>query len=90
VSGGFIEKLAGPLKATPYRIAITGHVGLEDAVAGRSTALEPSADRANVIRRDPRSGGMPSAVYAVPAGPTPIRCCLTTRSLPPIAARPSP
>jgi hypothetical protein len=44
-------------------------------------------DRANVVRQILEAEGMPSAnFYAVPAGPTPIRCCLTTRSLPPIAA----
>jgi flagellar motor protein MotB len=52
VSGGFIEKLAGPLKATPYRIAITGHTWASKTPSRAGVrALELSADRANVIRQ---------------------------------------
>src|SRR6202795_3206071 len=47
-----IQKLAGPLKATPYRVSITGHT------AATRTAPQPdygpwnlSADRANVVRQ---------------------------------------
>jgi hypothetical protein len=79
VSGGFIEKLAGPLKATPYRIAITGHTSASKTPSRAEYGpWNLSADRANMVRQILEAVGMPSAnFYAVPAGPTPIRCCLT-------------
>ena len=44
-------------------------------------------DRANVVRQILEAEGTPSAnFYAVAGRPTPIRCSLTTRSLPPTAA----
>jgi hypothetical protein len=47
----------------------------------------PSTATAQRGPPDSRSGGMPSVnFYAVAARPTPIRCSLTTRSLPPTAA----
>jgi chemotaxis protein MotB len=62
-----IEKLAGPLKATPYRVSITGHT------AASKTPARPdygpwnlSADRANAVRQILEEEGMPSAnFYAV-------------------------
>jgi hypothetical protein len=57
VSGGFIEKLAGPLKATPYRIAITGHTSASKTPSRAEYGpWNLSADRANVPP-DSRSGG---------------------------------
>ena len=64
-----IEKLAGPLKATPYRIAITGHT------AASKTAPRPdygpwnlSADRANAVRQILEEEGIPSADFYAVAG----------------------
>jgi chemotaxis protein MotB len=62
-----IEKLAGPLKATPYRVSITGHT------AATRTAPLPgygpwnlSADRANAVRRILEEQGYPaSSIYQV-------------------------
>ena len=57
-----IEKLAGPLKMTPYRLSITGHT------AAAHTAPQPdagpwnlSADRANAVRRILEEQGYPSS-----------------------------
>jgi chemotaxis protein MotB len=59
-----IEKLAGPLKATPYRVSITGHT------AATHTAPQPdygpwnlSADRANTVRQILEQQGFPSASF---------------------------
>jgi chemotaxis protein MotB len=62
-----IQKIAGPLKATPYRIAITGHTS--------ATTIAPrpdygpwslSVDRADSVRRILEEEGLPSAnIYAV-------------------------
>ncbi len=56
-----IQKLAGPLKATPYRISITGHT------AAPRTPPQPgygpwnlSADRANAVRQILEEEGLPS------------------------------
>jgi chemotaxis protein MotB len=56
-----IEKLAGPLKAVPYRISITGHT------AASRTPSQPgygpwelSADRANTVRHILEEQGLPS------------------------------
>ena len=62
-----IEKLAGPLKATPYRLSITGHT------AASHTAPQPdsgpwnmSADRANAVRRILEEQGYPSSnIYQI-------------------------
>ncbi len=64
-----IQKLAGPLKATPYRVAITGHT------AATRAAPQPgygpwslSADRANAVRHILEEEGMPSANFYQVAG----------------------
>jgi len=64
-----IEKLAGPLKAQPYRIAITGHT------AASKTAPRPdygpwnlSVDRANAVRQILEEEGMPSTSFYAVAG----------------------
>jgi chemotaxis protein MotB len=62
-----IEKLATPLRAIPYRIAITGHT------AASASAPPPgygpwdlSADRANAVREVLEQAGLPSThIYAV-------------------------
>jgi chemotaxis protein MotB len=57
-----IEKLAGPLKAMPYRIAITGHTAASKVPSqpGRGP-WELSADRANVTREILQESGVPSS-----------------------------
>ena len=64
-----IQKLAGPLKATPYRVSITGHT------AATRTAPQPdygpwnlSADRANAVRQILEEQGYPSANFYQVAG----------------------
>jgi chemotaxis protein MotB len=64
-----IEKLAGPLKATPYRVSIVGHT------AATHTAPQPgygpwelSADRANAVRQILEEQGYPSANFFQVAG----------------------
>jgi len=64
-----IEKLAGPLKATPYRISITGHT------AASKTPPRPdygpwnlSADRANAVRQILEEEGMPGSNFFLVAG----------------------
>jgi chemotaxis protein MotB len=62
-----IQKLAGPLKATPLRVNITGHTAA-GFVPGRSDygAFDLSADRANVVRQIlEREGLPPSHIFAV-------------------------
>jgi chemotaxis protein MotB len=62
-----IQKLAGPLRATPLRISIVGHTAA-GFVPGRSDygAFDLSADRANVVRQIlEREGLPPSHVFAV-------------------------
>ena len=62
-----IEKLAAPLKTTPYRLSITGHT------AATHTAPQPSsgpwnlsADRANAVRRILEEQGYPSSnIYQI-------------------------
>jgi chemotaxis protein MotB len=62
-----IEKLAGPLKATPYRIAITGHTAASHTPAKADYGpWNLSADRANAVRQILEEEGIPSAnFYAV-------------------------
>jgi chemotaxis protein MotB len=62
-----IQKLAGPLKATPLRVNISGHTSA-GFVPGRSDygAFDLSADRANVVRQIlEREGLPPSHIFAV-------------------------
>src|SRR6195952_1137452 len=62
-----IQKLAAPLKATPLRVAITGHTAA-GFVPGRSDygAFDLSADRANAVRQILEREGLPSAhIFAV-------------------------
>jgi chemotaxis protein MotB len=64
-----IQKLAGPLKATPYRVSITGHT------SATRTAPQPgngpwnlSVDRANAVRQMLEEQGYPSVNFYEIAG----------------------
>jgi chemotaxis protein MotB len=62
-----IQKLAGPLKATPLRVTITGHTAA-GFVPSRSEygGFDLSADRANVVRQILEREGLPPAhIFAV-------------------------
>jgi chemotaxis protein MotB len=64
-----IQKIAGPLKATPYRVSITGHTA-----ASRVTPRADygpwnlSADRANSVRKILEEEGLPSSSFYEVAG----------------------
>ncbi len=62
-----IQKLAGPLKATPLRVNIAGHTSANFVPArGDYGAFDLSADRANVVRQIlEREGLPPSHIFAV-------------------------
>jgi chemotaxis protein MotB len=61
-----MQKIAGPLKATPYRIAITGHTSASQAWRPGYGPWELSADRANVVRQILEEEGYPSEnIYKV-------------------------
>jgi chemotaxis protein MotB len=62
-----IEKIATPLRATPYRIAVTGHSSSSRVPSKPGYGpWELSADRANVVRRILQEEGVPeSHFYAV-------------------------
>ena len=61
-----IQKLAGPLKATPYRVSITGHTSATKAALRPGYAWNLSADRANAVREILQQEGLPSGnVYQV-------------------------
>ena len=55
------QKLAGPLKTTPYRIAITGHTSGSQAWPPDYGAWNLSADRANAVRTILEQEGYPTA-----------------------------
>jgi chemotaxis protein MotB len=62
-----LQKLAGPLKATPLRVEIIGHTA-SGFVPSRSDydAFDLSADRANVVRQILEGEGLsPSHIFAV-------------------------
>jgi chemotaxis protein MotB len=62
-----VQKLAGPLKATPLRIAIAGHTAA-GYVPSKSDygAFDLSADRANAVRQILEREGLPPAhIFAV-------------------------
>lgn len=62
-----IQKLAGPLRATPYRIFITGHTSTSRIASfGEEGGWKLSADRANTVRQILEEEGYPSAdIYKV-------------------------
>jgi chemotaxis protein MotB len=56
-----IQKLAGPLKATPYRISITGHTAApRTPPPANNGPWNLSADRANAVRQILEQQGFPS------------------------------
>jgi chemotaxis protein MotB len=64
-----IEKLAGPLKATPYRIAITGHTSASKVLSKAEYGpWNLSADRANAVREILEEEGLPSEKFYEVAG----------------------
>jgi chemotaxis protein MotB len=64
-----IQKLAGPLKATPLRVAVVGHTAA-NVQSSRSDdgAFELSAGRANVVRQILQREGLPSSHVFMVAG----------------------
>jgi chemotaxis protein MotB len=59
-----IEKIAAPLRATPYRIAITGHSSSSrNPFKPGYGPWELSADRANVVRRILQDEGVPESHF---------------------------
>jgi chemotaxis protein MotB len=62
-----IQKLAGPLKATPYRISITGHTAAPRRPPPANYGpWNLSADRANAVRQILAAQGFPSnSIYQV-------------------------
>jgi chemotaxis protein MotB len=64
-----IQRLAGPLKATPFRIAITGHTAASRLPAqGSYGPWELSADRANAVRKQLEADGVPASHFFMVAG----------------------
>jgi chemotaxis protein MotB len=64
-----IQRLAGPLKQMPFRISITGHTSATKLPARASYgAWELSADRANAVRKQLESDGVPTAHFYMVAG----------------------
>jgi chemotaxis protein MotB len=64
-----IQKIAGPLKATPYRVAITGHTAATHAAPPADYGpWNLSADRANAVRRILEEAGLPSTEFYEVAG----------------------
>jgi chemotaxis protein MotB len=64
-----IEKIAIPLRATPYRIAVTGHAS-KSKVAPPSDygPWELSVDRANAVRRILQNEGLPEGQFYAASG----------------------
>jgi len=62
-----IQKLAGPLKSTPYRISVTGHTAASRVPSPPDYGpWNLSVDRANVVRQILEEEGLPSNnIYAV-------------------------
>ena len=62
-----IQKIAGPLKATPYRISITGHTSASETPPRPDYGQwNLSVDRANAVRQILEEEGYPSAnIYKV-------------------------
>ncbi len=64
-----IEKLAGLLKATPYRVAITGHTSASKTPPGPDYGpWNLSVDRANAVRQILEEEGLPTASIFSVAG----------------------
>jgi chemotaxis protein MotB len=64
-----IQRLAGPLKAMPFRISIAGHTSATRLPARPNYgAWDLSADRANAVRRQLEGEGVPSSHFYMIAG----------------------
>src|SRR6204780_960916 len=64
-----IEKLAAPLKATPYRVAVTGHTSASKVPPHSDYGpWNLSVDRANAVRQILEEEGLPSANFYSVAG----------------------
>lgn len=64
-----IQKLAGPLKATPLRVAVVGHTAANvQSSRPDDGAFELSAERANVVRQILQKEGLPSSHVFMVAG----------------------
>jgi chemotaxis protein MotB len=64
-----IQRLAGPLKATPLRISITGHTSATRLpVQAGYGPWDLSADRANAVRKQLEADGVPSGHIYMVAG----------------------
>jgi chemotaxis protein MotB len=64
-----IQKLSGPLKSTPYRIAVTGHTAASKGPRRPTYGpWELSADRANSVRRILEEEGVPAGHFQMVAG----------------------
>jgi chemotaxis protein MotB len=64
-----IQRLAGPLKATPFRLSITGHTAASrlPPQAGYGQ-WELSADRANAVRTQLEADGVPTSHFYMAGG----------------------
>jgi chemotaxis protein MotB len=64
-----IQRLAGPLKATPFRVSISGHTSASRLPASAGYGpWELSADRANAVRKQLEADGVPTAHFYMVAG----------------------
>ncbi|NWG26403.1 MAG: flagellar motor protein MotB [Pseudorhodoplanes sp.] len=64
-----IQKLAGPLKAMPYRVSISGHTAAGTARAKSGYGpWDLSADRANAVRQILQAEGLPESHIFMVAG----------------------
>jgi chemotaxis protein MotB len=63
-----IQRLAGPLKATAFRLSISGHTSATRLPRSGYGPWELSADRANAVRRQLEAEGMPTAQIYMVAG----------------------
>jgi chemotaxis protein MotB len=64
-----IQRLAGPLKATPFRISISGHTSASRSPPSAGDGpWELSADRANAVRKQLEADGVPTAHFYMVAG----------------------
>ena len=64
-----IQKLAGPLKAMPYRLSITGHTAASRLPPRPGYGpWELSADRANAVRQILEDEGVPTSHFFMVAG----------------------
>ena len=64
-----IQMIAGPLKAAPFRISVTGHTAASKIPRGSGySAWDLSSDRANAVRRILEEEGLPRDNIAIVAG----------------------